>query len=385
MAVRRAEHFEGEVRDLGSSGHGIVAHPSGRVFFVPGVWVGERGEFEITELKGRSGHARLIRLSESSPSRITPPCLHHGFNSASCGGCPWQFMDYAEQLRAKAQRVQRAVAKLDAAAVVQDIWGSPDVLGYRNRAQFKTDGKRLGYVAAGSRSLVDIDDCLVLNEANRQTLSELRAQLPNPQWRAPRGRDWTTLEIDDDLRSADIESNQRTPFRQGNSAQNTRMQAWLAQQLGTGEVTSPVVELFAGAGNFTQVMVEQGFGQIVAVDSFGPAIATLESRSYRGVVTRHQDLWRAGAAQALATELAAARTLVLDPPRDGLKTIDDFLQRCAALQKIIYISCDVATWARDAGIAARHGFALEQVQPLDLFPQTPHVELLTVLSRDSLP
>jgi 23S rRNA (uracil1939-C5)-methyltransferase len=81
--------------------------------------------------------------------------------------------------------------------------------------------------------------------------------------------------------------------------------------------------------------------------------------------------------------LAAAEVLLLDPPREGLRTFSAFLQRAPALRHILYVSCDVATCARDIEVAIGHGFALNSVQPLDLFPHTPHVELLCYLERDT--
>jgi 23S rRNA (uracil1939-C5)-methyltransferase len=380
-SLRIGHHFDGYVRDVTSAGQGVVAHPSGRVFFVPGVWIGERGTFAVTNLKGRMGHARLIELAETCAQRVAPPCPHHGFDKLSCGGCPWQFVSYNEQLRMKQQRVEQALASQCASGVINPIWESPEELGYRNRTQLKTDGGRLGYVTAGSRTIADVDDCLVLNNHNRDTLRQLRDQLPNAAWKPARGRDWSTLDLDDDIDSSGVGVNERRPFRQGNSAQNERMRAWLQEQLVVMAQSSPVVELFAGSGNFTEVVVQSGCLPVVAVNSFGPAIDSLQSRQLPGVSTRCHDLGRKNAASALTDELASARLLLMDPPRDGLKDIGEYLELARQLRHIIYISCDVATLDRDLRVAQAKGFELQTVQPLDLFPQTPHVELLTVLSR----
>lgn len=379
--LRPGHRFEGEVRDLGSDGQGVVAHPDGRVFFVPGVWRGERGLFEVISLKGRMGFARVISLSEESVERKTPPCPHHGFTNDSCGGCPWMFMDYQEQLHSKEQQLLRMLQPLNKALAISPIWASPEELGYRNRAQLKSDGKHLGYVAGSSRDIAQVTDCLVLNSKNRQTLADLRAQLPNPSWKPGRAKQWTTLDIDDDIDAFQVAVNDRRPFRQGNSAQNQRMRQWLRDRLDNLQTNSPVVELFAGSGNFTDVLVDAGCDSVCAVDSFRPAIEGLQARSLPGVSGFCCNLDRDGSASELEAQLSTAKLLLLDPPREGLKNIGDYLTLAPQLRAVIYVSCNLATLTRDLQVAMQHKFQLQEVQPLDLFPQTPHIEVMTVLSR----
>lgn len=369
------------MRDLNSDGQAVVAHPSGRVFFVSGAWRDETGLFEVTSLKGRMGFAKVVSLSTESPHRRPSPCPHHGFTQTNCGGCPWLFVEYQEQLRSKETQLHRMLQPLDESLQISALWPSPDELGYRNRAQFKTDGKRLGYVAGSSREIVPIDDCLVLNKKNRSALRELIEKLPTADWKPSRAKQWTTLDLDDDLLASDIAVNQRRPFRQGNSAQNHRMRAWLREKLEGLASFGPVVELFAGSGNFTDVLVDGGCTRVCAVDSFLPAIETLRQRSLPGVTAVCSDLGKNGSATELEEHLRDAKLLILDPPREGLKNLGEYLAIATALTTIVYISCDVATLKRDLEQALKQGFKLREVQPLDLFPQTPHVEVMTVLSR----
>ncbi|EAQ98402.1 class I SAM-dependent RNA methyltransferase [Congregibacter litoralis] len=379
--LQPGHRFEGTVRDLNSDGQGVVPHPQGRIFFVPGVWPGETGVFEISSLKGRMGFAQIATLSETSQQRRSPPCPHHGFAGDSCGGCPWLFMDYSEQLMRKEQLVKKVLQPLGEKHSVADIWPSPAELGYRNRGQFKSDGQRLGFVAGSSREIAEIHDCLVLNDKNRQTLRDLLSQLPNPAWKPDRARRWTTLDIDDHITASEVTVNQRRPFRQGNSAQNQSMRAWLKARVLEAGPPDHVLELFAGSGNFTEVLEEAGCKHIVAVDSFLPAIERLKERDLTGVTSFGCNLDRGDSAAKLQEPLVIASLLLLDPPRDGLKNIGDYLKAAPALRTIIYISCDPATLARDLKVAVEQGFELQEVQPLDLFPQTPHVETLTVLRR----
>lgn len=379
--VQLNETFSGTVRDVSNAGSGVVEHPGGRVFFVPGVWTGEQGTFRVTGLKGRSGHARLEALTLASAHRVTPACPHHGSGPGDCGGCPWQFIDYAAQCSAKEDRVRAAMAALGAGATVQALWPSPQTFGYRNRAQFKTDGKRLGYVAAASNALAPIRDCPVLTAPNRETLQGLLGRLPDPALSPSRGQPWTSLDIDEDLTADTVVPNRRRPFRQGNSAQNARMQDWLARTLEPLDRDAQVLELFAGDGNFTGVMARMGFTRILALDSAQDAIDALAARRLPGVTAKACNLYAEDAYDRLRAPLGSADILVLDPPRDGLRHADQLLRRARQLRHVFYISCDLATFTRDVSRFLDNGFRVDSVQPLDPFPHTPHIELLGQLSR----
>ena len=384
---RRAEPatgscFNGSVRDLAASGDGIVAHPQGRIFFVPGVWPGEQGRFRISEIKGRSGRAELVELEVPAGERVQAPCPHHGFGDTDCGGCPWQFMNYRAQLEAKTLRVQQALRSVIAEDQIAAIHGAPDTLGYRNRAQLKSDGKQLGYLARGSNSLVDVQDCIVLNDHNRRTLAAMRNTLPRPDWHPARGSRWTRLDIDDHMDTAGLCPGERRPFRQGNSRQNDFMRRWLADRLGTMQAPGQALELFAGSGNFTDVLVGAGVSGVTAADSFAPAVQELTARQLPGVATQCMDLGRASFPAELEGELAEAELLLLDPPREGFALLGDCVARAPKLRELFYISCDPASFARDVAELAEGGFTSREIQPLDLFPHTPHVEILAWFSRE---
>jgi 23S rRNA (uracil1939-C5)-methyltransferase len=376
------ECFHGRVRDIATDGSGVVEHPDGQVFFVPGVWRDEEGEFRITGFKKRFGFARLEQLTKYSPSRVDPPCPHQGFGPGQCGGCPWQFVDYQAQLEVKQQRVERAMARLGCGEAVKKIWGSPAIYGYRNRAQFKTDGRSIGYVAQGSNTLVAIDQCPILTAKNSETLIGLLQRLPEKTWRPSKQSRWTTLDIDEDVTAEAIAPNQRRPFRQANDAQNQRMKNWLAEAVDPLDKSMSVIELFAGAGNFSEVLSDAGFEAILAVEGVAETVEQLRNRQLPGVNSWLCNLFSDGAYQALARQCPDASLLVLDPPRDGLKNANQLLEALPGINRILYISCDLATFGRDISAFIDGGFRVEDVQPLDQFPHTPHIELLAKLVKD---
>lgn len=375
------EHFTASVRDLASEGNGIVEHPSGQVFFVPGVWKGEIGEFRITSFKKRFGFAELVRLLEPSPERLSPACQHQGFGAGHCGGCPWQFVSYGAQLEAKESRVRHTLARLGIDGVIKTILPSPQIFGYRNRAQFKTDGNILGYVAQGSKSIAAISDCPILSDHNRETLANLLASLPNREFRPPKKAPWTTIDIDEDIGVDAISLNRRRPFRQANSAQNESMRTWLSRCIADLDKRGQVLELFAGSGNFTQVLSAAGFKNIVAVESVSEAVDSLNQLGLSGVSTKETDLFSESSVHNFARTAGDAKVLVLDPPRDGFRHTDILLQHCPQLNDVLYISCDLATLTRDLQVFIARGFKALEIQPLDQFPHTPHVEILARLSR----
>lgn len=377
--------FAGTVQDLVSDGRGVVTHPDGRACFVGGVWPGEKGVFRVSGLRGRIGFAELIELREASPYRIKPPCRYHGFGSSACGGCPWQFMAYPQQLLAKQARIESSLQRIGVAAPVGTIEPSPQVWGYRNRAQFKTDGTRLGFVARESNALVPVEHCLALSAQNNETLAQLVAQLPCRAWRpSSRGR-WTTLDIDETTPASAVSVNRRLPFAQANSAQNDYMRRWLQQKLAPLNRDSEVIELFCGSGNFTQVIAAAGFRRILAVEGAAEALESLRARALPGVECLQQNLFGEAAWGTVFRRAPAADILVLDPPREGLKNTKGLFGPHNTIGEVFYISCDLATLSRDLQAFIAAGYRVAEVQPLDQLPHTPHIECLVHLQRSARP
>ncbi len=381
--------FEGAVRNLSSEGLGIVNAPDGLVFFVNGAWPGDEGLFEVETRGPRYGYARLVELRRPSPERREPPCPHQGTEAGRCGGCPWMIAEYPAQARAKEHRVRHAFERMrldPETSGFRPIWAAPSELGYRNRAQFKSDGERLGFVSEGRHEIADIEDCYVLTAPLRDRFRALRGRLPNPAWRPTiDARKWVFLELDDAMADDDEpELNRRRPFRQGNTSQNERMRAWVAARLAAARPAS-LLELYCGSGNFTELAVSAGVPEILGVEVAAPALRALEARAWPGVRTLARDLSEAWHFTRLAGEVGRPDVLLLDPPRAGAKGIERLVSRSDSLREILYVSCDVATWSRDVSMLAKEGWEPVEVQPLDLFPQTFHVEVLSRLERRATP
>ena len=370
------DSFTGIVRDLSSDGRGVIEAPNGQVVFVSRVWQGE--EVEIERLRqGKSTSAELTSLLQPSEARRTAECEYH--REGSCGGCPWMFVDYPTQLEQKQVRLSKVFGRITGNAASCSMLGASQTLSYRNRAQFKSDGVKLGYVAQGSHEIVDVTHCPVLNVTNQGHLSALRQSLPNRGWRPNRNRQWTTIDIDDERGTPLV--NQRQAFRQGNSEQNEQLRAWLRSRLANLSRPNAVFELFCGSGNLTEVIAKQLDVPIIAIEGDEMSLEALSARNLSNVQAARVNLFSQHSISDNMPESQPGSGVVLDPPRDGLKEREALKPWFARADWVVYVSCDLATWERDAAFLQSCGLDLDEATGLDMFPQTPHIETLSVFTR----
>ena len=370
------DRFTGVVRDLSTDGRGVVQAPDGQVVFVAGVWQGEEVEIERSR-RGKSASAELISLLQPSEARRTPECGYH--REGSCGGCPWMFVDYPSQLKQKQARLEKVLERINSNAASCSMLGASHALAYRNRAQFKSNGVKLGYVAQGSHEIVDVTYCPVLNEVNQLHLEVLRRSLPNSDWRTSKNRQWTTIDIDDERGTPLV--NQRQAFRQGNSEQNEQLRAWLRIRLAHLSRPDAVFELFCGSGNLTEVIAEQVDVPIIAIEGDETCLEALSARNLSKVQPVRINLFSQHSIVDNMPESQPGIGVVLDPPRDGLKEREALKPWFTRAQWVVYVSCDLTTWERDAAFLQSCGLDLDEASGLDMFPQTPHIETLSVFTR----
>jgi 23S rRNA (uracil1939-C5)-methyltransferase len=378
LVERGASIFEAEVTHLSNQGYGVVKGPQRITYFVRGTWRGDVGRFQSTEERdGDYQFAELLTLLRPSPERQTPLCPHLGPAATQCFGCPWMMVDYAAQLREKQHRVTYALQRVGLGSLpVESIWGSPDLYHYRRRAQFKTDGQSLGYSGRQGLCIAPIEACLVLTPRMHEHLQRLKARLPEPAWQPGPGYIWNYLDLDEDSDPDDFQINRRRPFQQANAKQNEAMRHWVTEQLTSKVRTEPVLELFAGSGNFTEGLVSLGFSRILALEVGAEAIEALQQKNWPGVQAQRMDLYDKQALPDIARLAADSRILLANPPRAGLDSLWKLVPRLPALQTVILISCDPHSFANDARKLTEQGFQARCIQPLDQMPHTPHVEVI---------
>jgi 23S rRNA (uracil1939-C5)-methyltransferase len=380
--LKSSQECHASVRVLSHKGLGVVDHSDGRVFFVRGAWPGDEIRFLVPENAKSYDEVKLIEFTAKSLDRETAPCPHFGHEAGQCGGCPWMGISYEAQLKSKEQRIKFLLSKNSITPLqLNPIIPSPQLWGYRNRAQFKTDGKLIGYVSEGTNILAPISECRILNKDMQALLEGMKSALPQDLWRPVGAFPWSYLDVDDSQRMEEIIPNKRRPFRQGNTLQNEAMKNWIMASLVNTDRNWPVIEAFCGSGNFTETLSVSGFTSILAAEVRGNAIQELKAKNLSGVQIMEIDMNQKGVWAQIAKRQPLAKILLVDPPREGIDQRRGLFQHLENIQMIIYISCEPATWARDVKDFQSNGFKVAHLTPLDLFPHTPHVEVLSVLTK----
>ncbi|WP_275289131.1 methyltransferase domain-containing protein [Halomonas elongata] len=429
-----------EIQGLAHDGRGVTRDADGKTVFVEGALPGERVLARVHRSRKRFDEAHVGEIVEASASRVEPPCPHYG----SCGGCDLQHLSLEAQRDHKREVLRELLARQgievpDAISLLADAGE-----GYRRRARIgvrvDSGGRvRLGFRARHSHRLVDLDDCPVLLPALAALLGPLREQVESLE--APRhvghlellaSDDAVTLvvrqlreHVADQRRWRDfaeshclnlgvwlgreaprfewltatpalhcrLTAGQRTltlglepsDFLQANEAVNQRMVdtalAWLSPWLPTSASGTRVLDLFAGIGNFSLPLATRG-AEVTAVEGSAAMVERLSDNAARNelsVTAQQADLNDDEACRRLL-EAAMPEVLVLDPPRSGAEALCRQLAE-HSVPRVLYISCDPATLARDAAWLVSAGYVVRRGAVADMFAHTSHLESMLLLEH----
>jgi 23S rRNA (uracil1939-C5)-methyltransferase len=394
-----------------------VAHLNGKTVLTPNVAPGDRVEVEITSTRRDYAVARPVRLLRAGAERREPPCRY----LPRCGGCDWQQIEYHAQVRIKAELIaaefRRALGvELDPKGLVA---AADAEFAYRSRVRLKIDRDgAIGYHEFGSNRFVAIADCAVAGvpiDAAAALARELRRGCDEIEivaaadrqvlvaylGRTPVTRDLAIGRrlIETDQRVAGIVMRagaarevlgdatitlepeagcairaEADQFSQVNPAQNMKLVATVMAMAGI-ETDTPVLDLFCGAGNFSLPAVRRG-AIVTGVDADGLAVAAARANAAR--MGLHQAQFVAMAAAETSQFLRRAKyrpaIVILDPPRAGAFALMEGITQLAA-QRVIYVSCDIATLVRDLNALIKHRYRIGRVAGFDFFPNTHHVEV----------
>ncbi len=389
------------IHALAAGGDAVGRDEGGRAVFVAGAVPGEVVRATVIEAHARWARAALREVVTPVPARTTPVCALAA--AGTCGVCAWQHVTIDGQRAAKQAIVAGALRRLVASGLELRPLAAPvAALGWRWRARWTALGGALGYHAPRGHDVVDVDGCPQLTPGLAAVLGAVRmmratgAISGDGEIHAASGPGGAHLVLDAactpaiaalvgqaDIRgvvwpggAAGDDAVELEPglwvrgdgFAQASAAGNAALVALVAE---AAAVTAGqrVLELHAGAGNFTRALVAAG-ASVLAVDDHAPARPGPELRV-------------ATAATVVAEQVAARAAfdlVVLDPPRTGAREVMDGLVALAPA-RIVYVGCDPATFARDADVLVAGGYAPRWAQALDLMPQTAHVELVAVFER----
>lgn len=346
------------IRDIAFGGEGVgVRERDGKVVLVPFVAQGELVEVEMVSESKRMGRAELVRVVEASQERINAECPHF----TRCGGCSYQHVGYSTQLEWKRRQVEqllRRVGKLDGIVVAECV-PAPEPFRYRNRIRVHARGGVVGFISYDAATLVDIEECLIACDSVNEQLRELRE----------------TRGVQDGEYALKARAGTRH-FEQTND----RVAELLLEQVGRmlPDRIERLVDAYCGAGFFARGLAER-CEEVVGIEEHPSAVKRARERA--GEKERYiEGRVEAMLADVLAQGDPSGTVVVLDPPAAGVGARVTDLLSAARPSRIVYISCDPATLARDVA-ALGAGYVVEEVVPVDMFPQTAEVEVVLSMKR----
>jgi 23S rRNA (uracil1939-C5)-methyltransferase len=435
---RRGELLEVDIDSLAFGGRG-VARTGGYVVFVAGALPGDRVRAEVTKAKRRFAEARTVELLRPAADRIADRCIHGG---EACPGAPWQGLPYERQLIHKREQVDEALRRIGGLDnfELEEIAPALEEWRYRNKLEYsfgqRNDETILGFHERGRWDLiVPVEDCLLASERGNAARNDVlewarRESIPAYDRRGRTGV-LRNLAVREGRRTGQIQTRLVTAparfpkppvdlhtviagdsggtggptgvlgeerlreelcglrlemshdaFFQTNTEMAERLYAVAAEYAGLsgGE---RVFDLYCGIGTIGLTMAGRA-GEVWGLEIVPDAIADAERNAERNGIANVR--FRTASARTglrpLLEEAGKPDVVVLDPPRAGLsqKIVRRVLE-CEA-KRIVYVSCNPTTLAPNAAQMVEAGYRLRRVKPVDMFPQTPHIECVALLERE---
>jgi tRNA/tmRNA/rRNA uracil-C5-methylase (TrmA/RlmC/RlmD family) len=380
------DRFTLKMESIAFGGSG-VGRTEGFVVFVPFTAPEDVVEIEIIQRKKKFARGRLLKIIASSPQRTVPLCRYYG----RCGGCSYQHIDYAHQLKIKQKQVEEAFLRIGGISrpEVSAIIASPAIYAYRGKAQLhaaKTvEGFQLGFMDISGGKIVGIERCEIMDETINKQIQQLRTKgdisfydddltfwsgSPDNSHeaivRVVKGREFLVP---------------RTGFFQANLYLTARMVDTVCS-LVAAKKRGTILDACCGSGLFSIFLAPYADRMIgVEINENSVRYARLNAKRLGAQNTE----FICGNIEDVLHDMAGRRDavdlIILDPPRTGLSKATLAALSGLNPQDIIYISCNPATQARDVKLLSGHGYSLQSLQPLDMFPQTDHIETVGLLGQ----
>ena len=430
-----------DVRGVAAGGAGIADLPDGRVVFVPRTTEGDRARIRLERSRPRWAQGSLVTLLTASTARVDPACTLY----AECGGCQLQHLAYDDQLRWKGRFVVDALTRIGGFSGVPpfEVVPSPETLRYRNRVSYTLRRVGKGHVVAGFHALhrpahiIDVaGECLLPDERlsaawmsirngwGRQaerlpSAGRLRLTLRLPDsdddridlvveggrpgwdgaplfeatgslraiWHVAGRRDQGGEPLGDDsvqheaaLVAGEVDAAAGPAFSQVNDGASEELRRHVLERCGASDGAS-AIDAYCGAGAYARGLADAGW-TVTGIESDPSAVRQAEHSSRSGDNAGLPFRIRAGRVEDVLSSLLPAELLVMNPPRSGLH--EDVPRQVleAPPARMIYVSCDPATLARDLKRLSDR-YTLAGLRAFDLFPQTAHVETVAELSLRS--
>jgi 23S rRNA (uracil1939-C5)-methyltransferase len=367
-----------------------LAHHDGKALFIPYTAPGDVVEFTIDKEKKKVLFGTAVRIVEPSPGRVDPECPVFG----ECGGCHLLHMRYSDELEIKKQTLLENLERIgNIRTGLGQCIPSPERFGYRNHAQIKVDGEgHCGFAARESSRIVPFppEGCRLLSPGMRKAIAGLprEALPPGGEIRAREDRYGTThfwgllersgppdllMEVSGFIYPVAPDS-----FFQVNSLLNSRLiELVLALPRKTRR---RLLDLYCGVGFFT-LPLSRIVGEAIGVEKDPAAVRSANAALRLNKIINVT--YRKGAVEQVIARVRDVDLLLADPPRSGIP--DKALRRIVKLRpaELIIASCEPPTFARDARVLIEAGYFLTEIDLIDLFPGTYHVEIVSLFRRNS--
>ena len=388
------DQFQTTLNGINDSGE-TLSEIRGAPVEVTGGLPGEKVVVEVQKRFPERIVAKVVEVLEQAEERVVPECEYF----LTCSGCQWQHASYDYQLQLKQARVQREIDKYQSLSqvVVAATIGSESQLGYRNHGRFtvgkKDDGGKIGYINAVTRRFVKIDRCLLMNEQINKVLDLAQDNVAGQTQvsiRAGSNTDSMLIQPRMNLSHIGLVTGEQhyeeevrgfrfrvaaSSFFQVNTSQLSRAIDEVRDLLDL-DGTEVMVDAYCGVGVFT-VLLAPYVRKIVGIEESASAIedAGLNSKDIHNI-----EFVEGKTEHILNTLNQHIDVLLLDPPRVGCHP--DVLDSVIKLkpEKVLMISCEPEAMARDLNLLCSTGiYSLETIRPVDMFPQTRHVETISML------
>ena len=390
--INRGDKLELTLSAWGRLGEAL-AYWNDREVFVSGGIPGEEVVAEIVAIRRKYIAAKVVQVTKASPARIDAPCQYYG----ACSGCQWQHVSYEAQLSAKQDRVIDSLFRVGGFINpnVLPVLPSPDQLGYRNHARFtiKEHGS-LGFVNRETHRFVKIDTCMLMHPGINKLLGDLQGHCSETTQLSIRaGEDTGDYLVQPTLKSTDIpivtgqkhyrDSIQGVEFRvaspsffQVNNKQASNMALVVKDALNL-KGTEVLLDAYAGVGTFA-ILLAPYASKVIAIEESSAAVADAKVNAEN---THNVEFILGKTEEVLGDLDSVPDAVVLDPPRAGCQSaaIDSLIRLYP--ENVVYVSCDPDTLARDLKMLCRGAYSIDSIQPLDMFPQTHHVENIVILKK----
>ncbi len=374
-----------------------VADFEGAPVSVMGGLEGETVRCEVMRVNADIIHARVLDVTTAVPQRRESPCEYF----LECTGCQWQHVTYAHQLELKRRRVVNAMAAYSELAdfEVEQVIGSPNEFGYRNHARFTVarwpeNRGQVGFMNAAKRRFVRIDKCLLMNDPINSVLDGVQEKLSGmSQFSVRASSNSDSMLIQPSLPSEpglpdsgqthyDEIAGGRTfrvaspSFFQVNTNQLENMVGLVTEMLSL-DGSGTLLDAYSGVGTFS-ILLAPYVERVVAIEESASGVA--DACANANGISNIEFL--EGKSEGLMPELAGTVDyVILDPPRVGCMPEAIVAAGKMAPSKVVLVSCDTTAMARDQARLIGEGFKLVRVQPVDMFPQTRHVEVISLFEQ----